>query len=832
MTQTISSAPKTASSKAPTQPKQRFRRNSFGIRLFSMIMGGAALSIASVAFMFAETVKFQAEDQIQKVLGGKVGTIQEITDRAENLAYSLGVSASTLHVRKAETPETYQELTRQLFESQPSYILGLGFGQKENGILPSLDWFYPYYQIDSTIEEASIEGASLETAGLSADPSTEESDETAARTEATRYEDRAKNPYFYPKSEAYRTYFLPQKSLWTAPYQSDRGMLLTYYSQIYDNQAEWLGTAVVDIDESYLQAVLNEPVFRGGGGLFLLAEDGRVIANPAAAEDVIDQTYADIPGLTEVWPQIRGMTSSGLIEGEGGYWSYRPIADQSWVVVSYVPYRLVFGRIVTISLGAVILAGLLMAGVTALALRYLNKRLRPVINECQRLSTADEEVNEQLARKDELAQLSISFFNLLEQLKLTKAQVQLEAAHATEVETQLKQIKRRAAINQQRQYQNNQPIDVSAISSDELSNENNDHSLFDSSNSSARQLQQELAQLNETVSTLASDNWLVDVLKNKKDGLLPAAELSELNQISGQLDHTFIQVLSALNQFSQLLSAFAGTYEHVLTIEQEMNFAKRDVQTQTEVVDQLQAWAQGHEVFCNQLMRSSQKSAMLTNAHATSVGSESPERLGLMVPTIQSFRQTTRQLSQSLRSLFLEIESIDRKSKQYQRINTAAQVLISNASTLSISASRQRDPEVFDDILSQLRSNGTDLESLAQQLEEAQGQHQQNLTQVENLSVSLRIGMDAVERIAKTLDDLATSAITSQPQQYASSTAGAEGLRSVESQQLAEQLSTLYASLEEVASLTMTTNQYVSEALQTTTKIRQLGAKVPLALPQ
>lgn len=854
MTQTVSSAPKATSFKAPTQLKQKFRRNSFGIRLFSMIMGGAVVSIAGVAFLFAETVKFQAEDQIQKVLEGKVGTIQEITDRAENLAYSLGVSAATLHVRKAETPETYQELTRQFIESQPSYILGLGFGQKENGILPSLDWFHPYYQVDAATEEGDSpaddssddsSAAAEEPADASTNAPTVDSLEAAAQTATLRYADRAEEPYFYPTSEVYRTYFLPQKSLWTAPYRGDRGLFLTYYSQIFDNTDEWIGTAVVDVNESYLQAVLNEPVYRGGGELFLMAENGQVVANPSAADDVIGQTYADIPGLTEVWALIQGKSSSGLLEGESGYWSYLPIADQSWVVVSYVPYRVVFGRIVVISLGAMLLAGLLMAGVSALAVRYLNRRLRPVINECQRLSTANEEVTEQLAGKDELSQLSISFFNLLEQLQLTQAQVKLEAAHATDVEDQLKQIRRRTARNRRRQYlENQQPIDVSASESKASDSPTSDGKAVEGktsngrtlngngkalssspSNASAQQLQQELAQLNEVVSTLASDDWLTGVVKDKKDSLLPAAELSELNQISGRLGHTFMQVLSALNQFSHLLSAFGGTYERVLTIEQEMNSAKQDVQLQTEAVDQLQQWADGHEAFCTQL---TQATHQLRDASASSQLSGSSDRLGLMVPTIQSFRQTTQQLSQSLRSLFFEIENIDRKSKQYQRINTAAQVLISNASTLSISASRQQDPKVFEDILSQLRSNGNDLEALAQQLEETQSQQQQNVTKVEELSVNLRLGMDAIERIAKTLDDLATTAMNPHAQY---NTASTDSLSLEQTQQITEQLAMLYSGLEEVASLTTKTNQYVSAALQETHQIRQLRTEMPLALP-
>ena len=818
MPQTMPSNLKTAVFKAPAQIKQRIRLNSFGIRLFCMIMSGAVLSIASVAFLFAETIKFQAEEQIEKVLESKVGTINEITDRAENLAYSLGVSVSTLHVRKAETPETYQELTRQLFESQPSYLLGLGFGQKENGILPSEEWFYPYYQVDSTVEAGKVVSSELV--------------QTTVQVAPVRYVNRADRPYNYPTSEAYRSYFLPQKSVWTAPYQSDRGTLLTYYSQIFDDQKRWLGTAVIDIDKAYLQAVLNEPVFRMGGELFFLAKDGSVIANPSAPDQVIDQTYADVPGLTEIWPQVKGESSSGLIEGKSGYWSYLQIPDQSWVVLAYVPYGAVFGRIAIISLGAMIAAGLLMVGATVLAVRYLNRRLRPVIDECQRLSIADESVTKRLVGKDELSQLSISFFSLLEQLQLTKKQVRLEAAHATEVEAQLKQIKR-TATNQQRQQRTTQKL----VETSPLGN-GMQIALLDSTNPSAAEIQQELTQLNAVVSTLAEEDWLMGLLSDRRGGLLPAAELSELNQISQRLGHTFAQVLSALDQFSHLVSAFSRTYDHVLTMEQEMHAAKRDVQVQTEVVGQLQQWARGHEVFCDGLTRSSHRLGESTDISLIDISpldvspldvsqidisqTESSDRLDPVLATVRSFHQTARQMNDCLQSLFSAIANSDRKNKHYQRINTTAQVLISNASTLSISASRQQDPEVFEEIFSQFRRQGSDLEALAEQLKATQVQQWQSTAEVENISDSLRLNMTELEQVATTFSELA-------PQSLPSAIAAKSLCSSQQSKELSQQLKVLHSSLKELKALTTATDRHVSTALKESSQIQQLKTHVSLA---
>ena len=391
-------------SKSDSKPvvRRRFRVNSFGLRLFLVIMGGAIVGMGGMAFLFGETVKYQAEDQIKSTLSNKVSTINDVVDQAETLAYGLNISVATLHVRRAETPETYQELTRQLFEGRPEFVNGLGFGQKEYGILPSQQWFFPYYQLSSSAISAAANTQSAET----------QPNETQADT---RYVDQVAPQYFYPESERYQNYFLPQVNAWTTPYQSDRGVLLTYYSQIFDTQGQWLGTAVIDVDGTYLSTVLNEPVLRSGGELMLLTETGNVIANPSNPSQLGTQTYEDIPGLGDVWSQI-DLRNPGFIEGETGYWAYTQIPEQDWLMMAYVPYDVVFGQVTQITLGATAIVGLFLAGVVALTMRYLNRRLRSVLDECHRLSEIDDDMMKELQSKDELEQLSLSFFYLLEQL--------------------------------------------------------------------------------------------------------------------------------------------------------------------------------------------------------------------------------------------------------------------------------------------------------------------------------------------------------------------------------------------------------------------------------
>ncbi|MEO1300542.1 MAG: hypothetical protein AAFW75_33210, partial [Cyanobacteria bacterium J06636_16] len=271
---------------------------------------------------------------------------------------------------------------------------GLGFGQAEYGVLPSQQWLFPYYHsAPSAIAPADAEPAETQSEAI--------------------YVDQAAPENFYPETERYRDYFLPQTNLWTTPYQSDRGVLLTYYAQMFDPQGEWLGTAVIDVDGTYLSAVLDEPVLRDGGELLLLSTTGNVIANPANPSELGTQTYEDIPGLGEVWSQMSS-DAPGFLEGETGYWAYTQIPERDWVLWAYVPYNVVFGRVMLITLGATTVVGLLLAAMVALVLRYLKRRLQPALAECHRLSETDDAMLEKLQNKDEIDQLSASFFYLLE----------------------------------------------------------------------------------------------------------------------------------------------------------------------------------------------------------------------------------------------------------------------------------------------------------------------------------------------------------------------------------------------------------------------------------
>ena len=417
-----------ASAEGSPQPAQKpslkqtlmgwLQLNSFGGRLFWMIMVGALTGVGGMAFLFSEMVKYQAEDQVQSTLDGQVNAIASVTEAAETLANSLGISATTLHERQAQYADTYRELTLQLFERRPQFVVGLGVGQRENGLIVDQSWLFPYYWVDSA------------------------ENESAAGQTSIRYEDFADDEgEFYPDSQRYRDYFLPQTNVWTEPYQAEANQLLTYYVPLFASDGRWLGASLVDIDGQYLSSLLNQPVFRQMGNFMLLTRSGRIIADPANPENTL-KTYEDVPELRDLWQQV-DLNDTGFLEGETGYWAYASVPDKDWLVFGYVPYAAVFNRIALITLSATALMVALLSTAIFLAIRSLNRRLRPVLNQCNQLAQTDSTLLAQWDEQDDLNQLSLAFFNMLEQLNLNEEtirrherKIEKETLHSDQVSEQ------------------------------------------------------------------------------------------------------------------------------------------------------------------------------------------------------------------------------------------------------------------------------------------------------------------------------------------------------------------------------------------------------------
>ena len=118
------------------------------------------------------------------------------------------------------------------------------------------------------------------------------------------------------------------------------------------------------------------------------------------------------------------------------------VPGQDWLLFGFVPYKAIFGRIVTIAAVTTGLMGLLLATVVFLAIRKLNQRIKPILLQGNQFASTEQALLASSTQHDELEQLSLSFFNLLNQLNLhqetirrheeTIAQSNLHADQVTE----------------------------------------------------------------------------------------------------------------------------------------------------------------------------------------------------------------------------------------------------------------------------------------------------------------------------------------------------------------------------------------------------------------
>lgn len=372
-------------------------------------MLGALAGIGGMALLFGEAVKQQAETQARSNLYGKANAIASVTDAAETLASGLAVSVTTLQERGAQFPATYAELTGQLFDSRPSFVTGLGFGQRENGIIADQPWLFPYYWAFPT-EDVGVLNAEKQ------------------------YEDFADDEgEFYPDSERYSTYFEPQEETWTTPETAQAGQVVTYYRPMFESGGRWIGTALVDVDAAYLTDLLDEAVFRNQGYFVMLNQAGEVIANPEAPES---QTYEDIGPLQQLWPNLDTSTS-GMIETRRGYWYYAPVPGQEWVLLGFLPYQAIFGRLVLITAISMTIVVALLSAAIAIALGRLNQVLSPILAECRQRANLDEALT---GHQGKVKQISDAFFTMLDTLDRNAEALQQQEQALTQKQQKADQV--------------------------------------------------------------------------------------------------------------------------------------------------------------------------------------------------------------------------------------------------------------------------------------------------------------------------------------------------------------------------------------------------------
>lgn len=733
---------------------QRLHLGSIGTRLFISVMGGAMVGMGGMAFLFGEVVKFQAESEIQQTVADKADVLGNSLGQAEILAETFRTSILTLHKQRVKTPEVYRNLAFELFKSRPDFVLGLGLGQSENGILSDQEWFFSYYTANS--DGANVGGKLL-----------------SPPYNDIRYSDGTESDIFYPETDRYKNYFLPQKDIWSIPNANSNQAQLTYYSQIFADQNQWLGTVFVDLDPTILKNTLNDSALSQAGFFALLTTEGQIIAYPPTATTA-EQAATDrtIPGLASVWSKIRN-GESGLVEGDRGYWAYARVPESDWITIAFVPYRAVFSRVALITVAGTITVGLLLAIVVMLTVRYLNYRLRPILQECNRLATTDTETLTLLQHQDEIGQLSIAFFNLLEQIKTNEEQIHQEVCRSAQAEAQLKQ----AEVEQQ----------------------------------TGQMLQTELSHLFTVLSAVEQGDLTLTAQAN--------------SPLTGGVAETLNRLIERL---AEMIAIVLNTTQHVAQgaadLEQLAIAGASKAQQQSRSVVQVQT------VMANtsQLSQHTALQAVSTNEAvqlAQSAITQGQHEITAITQGIAVLEQGTDQMVKRTQTLTNYVELASQFAKDQKRIAAMTRILAVNASMLASRASAQQDPEQLAVITREFETIAAQVNTLASQTNQSLVLLQQRTDQIQTVVSGLNHDVQEISQQVNTF----TVGVDQSRQAFdtlktVNDRIAQMGQRVVQSSQTIADTSQLaLASIEEIATIASTTQNQADTTQEQTQQIEHLA---------
>lgn len=387
---------------------------SIGSRLFLYVLCGALVGLGSMSYCFYQALESRAKDAIQNNLSTQAKSIEGQLSRIEETALSLTTSVSVLDRLNIRDPDAYKHLDFDFFQQRSPLIVGAGFGQVPYQLVPDRTLYWPYFFVDQHI------------AGQVGQP-------LAAPYHNIRYVD-ASTVDDYTQQDYYTLPAAARKTLWTEPYQWYEITMETFAVPIFRDGKQLIGVTNLDVSVTSLTKQLDIPVAWGTGYFAIISNQGNLLAYPPAPDKAKAlATYADVPALKAIWQQVN-RNQAGLIQAEGSYWAYQRIEGTNWLMLASVPQSVVLVPVLAIAVGGALGAGVVLALVVVLFVRRLNRRLQPILVECNQLAQADAKriarLNqtgdtshsqiEQVAplqAADELDVLSQSFHRMAAQLK-------------------------------------------------------------------------------------------------------------------------------------------------------------------------------------------------------------------------------------------------------------------------------------------------------------------------------------------------------------------------------------------------------------------------------
>jgi methyl-accepting chemotaxis protein PixJ len=386
---------------------QKFRFNSIGTKLFLSVMTGALVGLGGISFLFYQTLSQQAERQVQDALKTEVNGIESQIAPVSQTAQNISVAIDSLKAAKVTDIEAYKSTVLGFYQQRPKLAMATYFLQAPNGIVASRQWFGPYFYTDQKSPDQV--GVAL-----------------PAPNQGVIYSDLYVDDK-YPTREYYTLPVKAERSIWMEPFIWYGIPMTSFLRPNYNDQNKLVSVTGLDVNVNSLSKNIRSSVINNAGYFALVSAKGTLIAyppDPSKAAKV--ESYEKVPQLKAIWSKVQS-GQSGLITADGQLLAYRRLPSTNWLMLAVVPESVVTLPVLGITLAGTLAAGAILAIVVALAVRQINRRLQPILEECDKLAATDAATQGKLQREDEIGQLSLSFFNLLDTLTANQKQIQAEA---------------------------------------------------------------------------------------------------------------------------------------------------------------------------------------------------------------------------------------------------------------------------------------------------------------------------------------------------------------------------------------------------------------------
>ncbi|OKH33719.1 hypothetical protein NIES2119_22625 [[Phormidium ambiguum] IAM M-71] len=402
---------------SPPPPQKLSLLKSVGWKLFLSVLGGTLVGLMCASYLFYRELVKQSKAELISSLEVQAESLEGNFRTFENTAKLVADAAVTLHQAGEKREFVYVDLIRRSLQTS-RLGTGLGFGQppEKRLIIPERKYAYPFAIRDKS-------GKVIAKGGESEPSDFQESyfrdpikAGKAIWIEPVRYKETTVDP---PEIFVSTSYTLP----------------------FYNNKKQLLGVMALDLELGFISEKLSTPVMRDSGYFVLVSPQGNLIAYPPDPQLALDlKPFPQINNYAKLWEKInlnlkKTATNTGIIswqdkEGKQEFWAYRKISNNNWILLASVPKWVVIGPLLRFSVIGTILAAMgasaVLAAVVFLFVRNLNRRLQPIMDECNLLAEASAKSEELMSREDEIGRLTISFYNLLGQVTVNEKRLRKE----------------------------------------------------------------------------------------------------------------------------------------------------------------------------------------------------------------------------------------------------------------------------------------------------------------------------------------------------------------------------------------------------------------------